>query len=122
MAIFFKTKNKKIKEVSLPSAISAFFGITEPAVYGLVLPIKKTFLINCIVAGIVGGFAGYFDLKKFTIGGIGIFQFPSFVNPDGSAGNIIVGAIGALISLVLSFIITFIIYKDKPEEEASENN
>ncbi len=122
LAIFFKTKNKKIKEVSLPSAISAFFGITEPAVYGLVLPIKKTFVINCIVAGIVGGFAGYFDLKKFTIGGIGIFQFPSFVNPDGSAGNIIVGAIGALISLVLSFIITFIIYKDKPEEEASENN
>ena len=42
--IFLKTKNKKLKSISLPAAISGIFGVTEPAIYGITLPRKKMFI------------------------------------------------------------------------------
>ena len=118
-AILLKTKNKKLKDVAFPSGISAVFGITEPAIYGVILPLKKPFVINCVVAGIVGGFFGLFDLHKFFMGGLGVFAFPGMINPDGTHTNLIIAVIGALAAVVLAFIITWIIYKDK---EVIENN
>ena len=115
-AILLKTKDKKIKELAFPAGISAIFGITEPAIYGIMLPMKKPFLINCIVAGIVGGFLGHLNLNKYFMGGLGIFAFPGMVSPDGSYNNLIVGIIGAVLSVILSFLITWIIYKDKSIE------
>ena len=112
-AILLKTKDKKIKELSFPAGISAIFGITEPAIYGIMLPMKKPFFINCIVAGIVGGFLGHFNLNQYFMGGLGIFAFPSMMSPDGDYRNIMVGIIGAIASVILSFLITWIIYKDK---------
>ena len=54
LAIFFKTKNKKLKEMAIPNFISGIFGVTEPAVYGILLPLKKPFIISCIAGGIGG--------------------------------------------------------------------
>lgn len=48
LAIFFKTKNKQLKEMALPNFISGIFGVTEPAIYGILLPLKKPFIISCI--------------------------------------------------------------------------
>ena len=126
-AILLKTKNKKLKDVAFPSGISAVFGITEPAIYGVILPLKKPFVINCVVAGIVGGFFGLFDLHKFFMGGLGVFAFPGMINPDGTHTNLIIAVIGALAAVVLAFIITWIIYKENaPAEstntETSSNN
>lgn len=42
LAMFFKTKDKKIKEMAIPNFISGIFGVTEPAIYGMLLPLKKT--------------------------------------------------------------------------------
>ena len=41
LAIFFKTKDKHLKEMALPNFISGIFGVTEPAIYGILLPLKK---------------------------------------------------------------------------------
>ena len=119
-AILLKTKNKKLKDVAFPSGISAVFGITEPAIYGVILPLKKPFVVNCVVAGIVGAFFGLFDLHKFLTGGLGVFGFPGMINPDGTHTNLIIAVIGALAAVVLAFIITWIIYKDKQPEENTE--
>lgn len=54
LAIFFKTKNKKLKEMAIPNFISGIFGVTEPAIYGILLPLKKPFIISCIAGGIGG--------------------------------------------------------------------
>ena len=54
LAIFFKTKNKKLKEMVIPNFISGIFGVTEPAIYGILLPLKKPFIISCIAGGIGG--------------------------------------------------------------------
>lgn len=113
LAIFFKTKNKQIKEMALPNFISGIFGVTEPAIYGILLPLKKPFIISCIVGGIGGGFYGAFNFRKFMMGGMGIFEFPAMIEPDGSMGNLIVAVAGVIISMVLGFAATMIFYKEK---------
>lgn len=118
LAIFYKTKNKKLKELALPNFISGIFGVTEPAIYGLTLPLKKPFIISCIVGGIVGGYYGHFNFRKFMVGGMGIFEFPAMIAPDGSMGNLVVAVTGAVAALVLGFIFTFVTFKDKTDETA----
>ena len=49
----------------LPNVISSIFGVTEPAIYGITLPMKKPFIISCIVGAIVGGYYGHFNFRKF---------------------------------------------------------
>ncbi len=116
LAIFFKTKDKKLKEMAIPNFISGIFGVTEPAIYGILLPLKKPFIISCIAGGIGGAFYGHFNFRKFILGGMGIFELPNMMNPDGTMGNIIVAFTGIAISMVAGFLLTMIFYKDKKEE------
>ncbi|GGP08591.1 beta-glucoside-specific PTS transporter subunit IIABC [Oceanobacillus neutriphilus] len=112
LAIFFKTKDKKLKKMAIPNFISGIFGVTEPAIYGMLLPLKKPFIISCIAGGIGGAFYGFFDFRKFIMGGMGIFELPNMMNPDGTAGNIIVALVGIVISMVVGFVLIMIFYKE----------
>lgn len=113
LAIFFKTKDKKIKEMALPNFISGIFGVTEPAIYGILLPLKKPFIISCITGGIGGAFYGFFNFRKFMVGGMGIFELPAMIEPNGGMVNLIVALTGIAISLIIGFVLTMIFYKDK---------
>lgn len=113
LAIYFKTKNKQIKEMALPNFISGIFGVTEPAIYGILLPLKKPFIISCIAGCIGGGFYGAFNFRKFMMGGMGIFEFPAMIEPDGGMGNLIVAVSGVVITMVIGFAATMIFYKEK---------
>ena len=123
LAIFFKTKDKKLKEMAIPNFISGIFGVTEPAIYGILLPLKKPFIISCIAGGIGGAFYGYFNLRKFMTGGMGIFELPAMIELDGGIGNLIVALSGIAISMVVGFVLTMILYKDeeKVKKEESKN-
>ncbi|MDO4266986.1 MAG: beta-glucoside-specific PTS transporter subunit IIABC [Eubacteriales bacterium] len=112
LAIFFKTKNRQMKEMALPNFISGIFGVTEPAIYGILLPLKKPFIISCIAGGIGGGFYGAFNFRKFMMGGMGIFEFPAMIEPDGSMGNLMVAFAGVIITMVIAFAATMVFYKD----------
>lgn len=120
LAIFFKTKDKKLKEMTIPNFISGIFGVTEPAIYGILLPLKKPFIISCIASGIGGAFYGLFNLRKFITGGMGIFELPAMIEPDGGMGNLIVALSGIAISMVVAFVLTMILYKDEKVEESKK--
>lgn len=120
LAIFFKTKDKKLKEMAIPNFISGIFGVTEPAIYGILLPLKKPFIISCIASGIGGAFYGFFNLRKFITGGMGIFELPAMIEPDGGMGNLIVALSGIAISMVVAFVLTMVLYKEKEAREAKE--
>ncbi len=119
MAIFFKTKDRKLKEMAIPNFISGIFGVTEPAIYGILLPLKKPFIISCIAGGIGGAFYGHFNFRKFILGGMGVFELPNMMNPDGSMGNILVAFAGIAISMVVGFVLTMIFYQDEPKEASA---
>ena len=116
LAIFFKTRDKKLKEMAIPNFISGIFGVTEPAIYGILLPLKKPFVISCIAGGIGGAFYGHFNFRKFILGGLGIFELPNMMNPDGTMGNIIVAFAGIAISMAVGFVLTMMFYRDEKEK------
>lgn len=116
LAIFFKTRDKKLKEMAIPNFISGIFGVTEPAIYGILLPLKKPFVISCIAGGIGGAFYGHFNFRKFILGGMGIFELPNMMNPDGTMGNIIVAFAGIAISMAVGFVLTMMFYRDEKEK------
>lgn len=100
LAILLKTKNQKLKSLSIPAFISGIFGVTEPAIYGITLPLKKAFIMSCIAAGIGGAIAGATNVTGYIIGGLGIFGIPSYISPEG----IDMSFYGAIISIVVGFI------------------
>lgn len=118
LAMWMKTRDKAIKEMSLPNFISAIFGVTEPAIYGMLLPAKKPFILSCIAGAIGGALYGTFNFRKFIMGGMGLFELPNMMNPDGTVGNIIVALIGILISIVAGYLLTMIFYKEPVLEQA----
>ena len=83
LSIILKTKDAKLKEVALPSFISAIFGVTEPGTYGVTLPRKKMFAICCIGGAASGVVVALSNLAMYSYAGMGIIGLLGFVNPDG---------------------------------------
>lgn len=114
IAMMIKTKDKKLRSLCVPAAISGIFGVTEPAIYGITLPRKKPFVISCIASAIAGAFFGFANLREFIMGGMGIFEFPAMIDPaTNSMDSLIVGVIGAAGAMIIAFIMTLVFYKDE---------
>lgn len=112
-AIAIRTKNKDLRTTSLAALFSGIFGITEPAIYGVTLPLKIPFIISCIYSGIAGAIAVVGGTRYFNMGGQGIFCFTCYVNPSGDSASLMFSLIAVGLAMVLSFITMFILYKDK---------
>ena len=124
IAIFIKTKDKKLKTLAIPSIISGFFGVTEPAIYGITLPRIKTFIISCIGGAIGGALTGLFQIKTYIMGGLGVFSFIKFINPaNGDTSKVISAIIATAVAMVFSFVLTMVLYKETEEikEEVKED-
>lgn len=123
LAIWLKTKDKKLKQIAFPAWISGIFGVTEPAIYGITLPRIKMFVISCIGGAIGGGVVGLLNVNQFTMAGMGIFGLPAYVDPvNNSLGNLFNLVIAIVIAMIFSFVATMILYKDDVVEkiEAAE--
>lgn len=107
-AIMMKTKEDKVKQLAGPAFVSSLFGVTEPAIYGLTLPMRKPFIISCIAGAIQGAYIGWTGATMYQMGGLGIFAYPSYVNPqNGDFSGVIHMLIGTAIAIVVSFILTY---------------
>ncbi|MFL2101484.1 beta-glucoside-specific PTS transporter subunit IIABC [Desemzia sp. FAM 23991] len=124
IAILLKTKEAKVKQLSIPAIISGMFGVTEPAIYGISLPMKKPFILSCIAGGVTGMLAGFFQLTSYTMGGLGIFLLPSAIDPSGVNNfNIVELLIVMVAGLVLGFLFVYFtkiptLYEDTVSETA----
>lgn len=114
LSIILKTKDAKLKEVALPSFISAIFGVTEPGTYGVTLPRKKMFAICCIGGAASGVVVALSNLAMYSYAGMGIIGLLGFVNPDGP--NFIGIALSAIVPFVVSFVLGMLVYKDSDYE------
>ncbi|MEH7418059.1 beta-glucoside-specific PTS transporter subunit IIABC [Neobacillus drentensis] len=122
LGVMLKTKNKKLKSLSIPAFISGIFGVTEPAIYGITLPLKKPFIMSCIAGGIGGGIIGAFASKLWMFGGMGIFAIPSFIKPGAGLDTAFWGAmIAILVSFVVGFVLTYLFgFKDTAQKEETK--
>ena len=114
LAVRLKTKDEKMKQVSLSSSITALMGITEPALYGVNLPLKKP-LIAALIGGGVGGLvAGIGGLQSYALIS-SVAALPSYLT---STKNFVVAILTVVVGFVVSFLITLLTYKEttKPVE------
>ncbi|WP_318764804.1 beta-glucoside-specific PTS transporter subunit IIABC [Lactiplantibacillus carotarum] len=104
VGVAIRARDEKVKSMSVAAAISAFFGINEPALYGVLIPRKKVLLTSFLAAGIGGAIAGFSGSKLYSFGASGILGLPCFINPKG----IDAGFIGLCISGVVAFVFALI--------------
>lgn len=120
LAIWFKTRDKKIRQICPAAAISAVAGVTEPAIYGITLPKKATFVRTCIVAGVGGAAMLALNVKQYMLAGFGVFGYTAYINPETNAVQPVINAIIISIAcLVAAFGIELAFYREKtaaPEE------
>lgn len=116
LAIILKTRDEKLQKIAIPAFISGIFGVTEPAIYGVTLPKKKPFIYSCIGGAIGGAFIGMMGVRSYSMGGLGLFGLPSYIDVTGTTGiqSLINVVIGTIIASVIGFVLTWFLYKDEP--------
>lgn len=110
-AVSLKTTDAKMRQVAIPAGISALLaGVTEPAMYGVTLKLKKPMYAACIAGAIGGLIAGFVELKCYAFASPCATAIVQFMAPDSSMN--IIYAIGiAVLCFILAFVFTFIIVK-----------
>ncbi|MFW8054325.1 beta-glucoside-specific PTS transporter subunit IIABC [Vagococcus fluvialis] len=121
LAVAIKTKSEKRKALAISGTLTAVFGITEPTVYGVTLPLKKPFYAACIGGAVGGAIIGGAGVKMFAGGLISLLSIPGFIsNIDGVESSVVMGIIGTAVSFVIAFVLTLVLGFDKEEELEAE--
>ncbi|MBM6853481.1 PTS glucose transporter subunit IIA [Mediterraneibacter glycyrrhizinilyticus] len=113
LAVALKSKDKKIKSLALPSSLSAFMGITEPAIFGVNLRFFKPFIAGCIGGGCGALYASIVHLGAKGTGVTGIFGILLCLEQP------VQYLIEMVIAVGVAFALSFILYKDQAPQEAA---
>ena len=113
VAVGVKTKNPKLKTLAFPAALSAFLGITEPAIFGVNLRFRKPFFLSLIAGAVGGGLASILGLAGT---GNGITIIPGTMLYIGN-GQLLQYLLMVAVSFALGFALTYMFgYEDEVEE------
>ncbi|MGD6966357.1 beta-glucoside-specific PTS transporter subunit IIABC [Rossellomorea vietnamensis] len=106
LGVLILTKNQKLKTLSLPAFISAIFGVTEPGIYGVTLPLKRPFIMSCIASAVGGAIIAITGAALYSAGPLGVFKIPTFIHPENGIDG---GFWGMIVSIVVAFILAFVL-------------
>lgn len=120
--VFLKTRNKEMKNVSLSAGLTGVFGITEPAIYGVTLRLKKPFIAGCIAGAIGALVVAFFGSMHYVYAGLpGILTVVNAISPDNpmSFPGLLAGC---GVTIVAAIILVQIIGCDEPiaEEDSTK--
>ena len=116
VAVGVKTKNPKLKTLAFPAALSAFLGITEPAIFGVNLRFRKPFFLSLIAGAIGGGLASILGLAGT---GNGITIIPGTMLYLGN-GQLPLYLLMVAVSFALGFALTYMFgYEDETDGEST---
>lgn len=118
LAVAFKTKNRELRQTALAAASSALIaGITEPALYGVAIRLKRPMIASVITGFIAGAVAGLAGLASHSMAAPGLFTSVQFIDKDNPTSILWIAAVMA-ISVVVSFALKLILgFEDIPVEE-----
>lgn len=120
IATYLKTKDPNKKALAIPATISAFCGVTEPAIYGFLLPEKTPFVFSCIGGAVGGAIMGALNAKMYVMGGLGIFSVVSFISPKGEASGLVAALICGAVSMLVGFLLAFFFGKKEDKKVVEE--
>ncbi|MEC0125549.1 beta-glucoside-specific PTS transporter subunit IIABC [Paenibacillus pabuli] len=120
LAFGLRARDKQVKTLGISTGGTALLGVSEPALYGVLLPQKKP-LIMAIIGGSVGGvIGGAFLSKVYAFAPSGVFAIPGAVNPQGIDAGFYGYVVQMAVGLVIGFILTYLWgYKTRSESAKS---
>lgn len=118
-AVAIRTKDPELKSTAISAGISALFGITEPAIYGIDLQHRRALFGVMTSSAICGGTIGLLGIKAFALVGPGLASLPMYIDKS-DPSNIVKAIVMFVVSILLSFIIGLFVWKD-PEIKPSVN-
>lgn len=120
LAIAFKTKDINKKAMASSAGLTAIMGITEPALFGVTLQ-NKAAMIGTMIAGGIGGFVmGIFGARNYAGGSPGLLSLGSYIG-ENTLHSFYVAAATLVISVIVSFVVTYILYKDEETLDAVQS-
>ena len=111
LAIALKTKDTNKKVLASSAGITAICGITKPALYGVTLQNKAAFIGSIVAGGVGGFFLGILGARNFVGASPGLLTIAAYIGED-TLKYFYTAIAGLVISVVVSFIVTFILYKE----------
>ncbi len=115
--VALKSKNQGLKQLGASSGVSALFaGVTEPGLYGVLMPLKKPLFALVVSNAITGLIAGIMGVAASSFASPSLLALPIFVHAEKSS-NFILAVACAVISIVLSFGITWFLGFEDPADE-----
>lgn len=116
LGVFIKAKDKNLKSMALSGCITAIFGITEPTVYGVTLPLRKPFIAASIGGALGGGFVAFMGVKSFAFSS-SILAIPNMIGRNGVASSAVMGVIGISIAFLAAAILTVLFGFNETKED-----
>ncbi|VBB08937.1 phosphotransferase system sugar-specific permease eiia type 1 [Lucifera butyrica] len=115
LGVWLKSKQREVREIAGPAALSGIIGITEPAIYGITLRYKKPFILGSIAGAIGGGVAGLSGAAALAFAIPGLMTLPVFF---GKGFGMFAG--GIALAFGLAAVLTYFFgYKDEKEAQAA---
>lgn len=117
-AVAFKSRNTKLKTTGFSAGVTGIFGITEPALYGVTLRLKKPFICGCIGGALGALVASLFGTYYYAYAGLpGLLTVVNAISPDNTMS--IIGELsGVGIAIVVTTILVYVVGFDDPQEES----
>ncbi|AUB31731.1 glucose PTS transporter subunit IIA [Spiroplasma floricola] len=119
IGIIIRTKDAKLRAMSIASLPAGFIGVSEPILYGINLPKQKPFIAGNIGAAIGGMLSGIIGVKLHVPGGYGIFSITGYI--PGGATNVAMFVLCLLVALGGGAVATILIYQERPDELKTVN-
>lgn len=108
LGIFLRTRDGRQKMLAGSAIAAGIFGITEPAVYGLTLPLRRPFIFGCTAGAMGGAIVGFSNSHVYSFGFANVFTLAQMIPPGGVDASLWGGIAGCVVALVLSCVLTFV--------------
>lgn len=108
LGVYLKSKDPEMKRVSLSAGMTALFGITEPAIYGVALRLKRPMICGCVAGAVGGSIAGAFNAVSWSYCLPGIAVLPVFFK-EGHMPQFLGFLLSISVAFVLGAVLTYIV-------------
>ncbi len=107
LGILLKPRDARQKVLAGSAFSAGIFGITEPAIYGLTLPLRRPFIFGCVAGAIGGAIVGFSNAHVYSFGFGNIFTVAQMIPPQGLDSTVWGGVVGIFAALIISCGLTF---------------
>lgn len=108
LGVLLRTKDMKLKGIAGSAFSASLFGITEPAVYGVTLPLRRPFIFGCIGGALGAAVLGFYHSATYSFGMPSVFTFAQMIPPTGFDRSVIAGLAGAGFAFFFAAVATWL--------------